>query len=85
MRIGDKVCNFISLYRSLNQFLEEFETFADNLELNSDTVAKNNPFLIAILGDLNAKLSKWYKNDSKSYECTKIELTALHHNLGCKS
>ena len=34
MRIGDKVGNFISLYRSPNQSLEEFETFADNLELN---------------------------------------------------
>ena len=32
MRTGDKDCNFISLYRSLNQSLEEFESFADNLE-----------------------------------------------------
>ena len=41
-RIRDKVCNFISLYRSPNQSLEEFETFADNLELNLDTIAKSN-------------------------------------------
>ena len=34
---------------------------------------KNNPFLIVLLGDLNAKLSKWYKNDSTSYEGTKID------------
>ena len=32
MRIGDKVCNFISLYRSPNQSLEESETFANKLE-----------------------------------------------------
>ena len=32
MRTGDKECNFISLYTSLNQSLEEFESFADNLE-----------------------------------------------------
>ena len=44
MRIGDKVCNFISLYRSPNQSLEKFEKFADNLELNLDTIAKSNPF-----------------------------------------
>ena len=44
MRIGDKVCNFISLYRSPHQSIEEFETFADNLELNLDTIAKSNPF-----------------------------------------
>ena len=39
-RIGDKACNFISLYRSPNQSLEEFEKIADNLELNLDTIAK---------------------------------------------
>ena len=75
MRIGNKVCNFISLYRSPNQSLEEFETFADDLELNLDRIAKNNPFLIALLGDLNTRLSKWYKNGSKSHEDTKVELT----------
>ena len=42
--------------------LEEFETFAGNLELNLDTVAKKQPFLIVLLGDLNVKLSKWYEN-----------------------
>ena len=72
MRIGDKVCNFISLHRPPNQSLEELETFADNLELNLDTVAKSIPFLIVRLGDLNVKLGKWYKNDSTSYEVTKI-------------
>ena len=34
IRIVDKVCNFIFLYRSPNQSLEEFETFADNFEPN---------------------------------------------------
>ena len=64
MRICDKVCNFISLYRSPNQSLEEFETFADNLELNLDIIVKKIPVLIVLLGELNAKLSKWYENDS---------------------
>ena len=73
MRIGDKVCNFISRYRSPNQFLGEFVTFADNFKLNFDAIAKNNPFLIVLLGDLHAKLSKWYENDSTSYEGTKID------------
>ena len=43
MRIGDKVCNFFSLYKSPNTSLEEFETFADNIEFNLNTTAKNNP------------------------------------------
>ena len=73
MRIGDQVCNFVSLYRSPNQSLEAFEIFAGNLRLNLDTIAKNNPFLVVLLGDHNAKLSKWYKNNSTFYEGTKID------------
>ena len=72
-RITRKVYNFISLYASQNQSLEEFETFADNLELNLDAISKNNPFVSVLLGDLNAKLINWYKNDSTSYEVTKID------------
>ena len=56
MRIGDKVCNFISLYQSPNQSLDEFETFAGNLELNLDTIVLNNPFLIVLIGDLKGAL-----------------------------
>ena len=81
MRIGDKVCNFISLYRSPNQSLEEFETFADNLEFNLDTLAKNNPFLIVLLGGLNAKLSNWYEN--VLHPMMVIKLMTLHCNLEC--
>ena len=45
MRIKGKVCNFISLYRSQNQSLEESETFTfNNHELNLDKIAKSNPF-----------------------------------------
>ena len=34
---------------------------------------KNKLFLIVLLSDLNAKLSKWYENDSTFYESTKID------------
>ena len=34
-----KVSNFISLYRLPSQSHDIFETFADNLELNLDTIA----------------------------------------------
>ena len=37
-------CNFIFLYNSPDESLEEFERFADNLELNLNTVAENNPY-----------------------------------------
>ena len=67
MRIGDKVCNFISLCRSPNQSLVEFETFADNLRLTRIQLQKTILFLIVPLGDLNLKLSKGYENDSTFY------------------
>ena len=73
MSIGDTVCNFISLYRSPKKSLETFETFADKLELNLDTITESNHFLIVLLVDRNAKLSKWYKNDNTSYEDTKTD------------
>ena len=40
-----KVCNFISLYQSPSQSHDVFETFADNLELNLDTIANKNPYI----------------------------------------
>ena len=49
--------SFYFLNRSPNQFLEEFETIVDNIDLNLNAVVKSNPFLIVLFGDLNAKLS----------------------------
>ena len=53
--IANKLCNFISLYRSPSQPANIFDRFADNLELILDEVANHNLFLIVLLGDFNAK------------------------------
>ena len=68
-----KVCIFIPLYRSPNQSHNIFETFVDNLELNLDTIANENLYLIVILGDFNAKSSNWYKHGRTTHEGSKIE------------
>ena len=44
MKIGDKVCNFISLYRSPSQTLNNFETFSKNFKLNLENIDQRNPF-----------------------------------------
>ena len=44
LRIGDKLCCFISLYRSPNQSYD-FISSLDNFELTLDTLAQKNPFL----------------------------------------
>ena len=68
-----KICISLSLYFSLSQLPDNFETFADNLELNLGAIANKNAYLIAILGDFNAKLSNWYKHDKTIYVRSKNE------------
>ena len=79
--LAGKACNFISLYRSPSKSHDIFETFFDNLELNLDTIANKNPFLIVILGDVNAKSSNWYKHDKTKYEGSKIEAVTSQFRL----
>ena len=55
IKIADKTCNFISLYRSPSQSKDEFESFPDNLEFNLDPIALRNLYLIVVLGDFNAQ------------------------------
>ena len=55
LKIGDKLCNFVALYRSPSQTQDEFEKFSDNLELNLGTLSQKNPFLVVAIGDFNAK------------------------------
>ena len=57
-KLGSKVCNFISLYRSPNQTIDDFETFSKNLELNFKNIVQRNPFEVVAIGDFNAKSSK---------------------------
>ena len=42
--IANKLCNFISLYRSPSQPTDIFDQFADNLELTLDEVANHTLF-----------------------------------------
>ena len=73
IKIKDKRCNFISLYRASNQCLDYFESFINNLELNLNSVMVNNPFLTGILGSFNVKSSLSYSNDITTYESSKID------------
>ena len=73
MKIGEKLCNFIALYRSPSQSQEDFETFLKNFGQNLDTILANNPFLTVVLSDINVKSNLWCKGDKTSYEGSKIE------------
>ena len=70
--IGNKICNFITLYRSPSQNQDDFQAFIDNLEMNLETLAQRNPFLV-VLGDFNGKSKHWCSQDSTNFEGITIE------------
>ena len=69
LNIGGNICNFISLYRSPSQ------------ELNLETLCQNNPFLILLIGDLNAKSKNWFSHDKTSHEGNEIENVTAQFGL----
>ena len=79
--IGGKLCRFVSLYRSPNQSEDDFESFANNFELNIDAVTANNPFLTVVLSDFNVKSNLWFKGDKTSYEGSKIDAITSQFGL----
>ena len=80
-KLGDKTCNFVSLYRSPNQSEDDFENFCNNFELTLDAVSVTNPFLIVAIGDFNAKSSNWYTGDTITFEGSKTETIASQFGL----
>ena len=65
LKIENKVCYIIALYRSPRQSQDEFEKFSEKLKLKLYSLLQNNPFLVVLIGDFNAKLKNWYKNDKQ--------------------
>ena len=73
LKIGDKLCTFVALYRSRSQSQDNFETFIDNFELNLETLSRKNPFLLVAIGDFNAKSKVWYCNDNTTSQGKALE------------
>ena len=61
------------MYRSPSQSKDKFECFADYLELNLNSVALRNPYLIVALGDFNAQTQGWYSLGKTTNEWTRID------------
>ena len=73
LKIGDKSCNFIALYRSPGQCEDAFETFSDHFEITLETLAQYGSFLTTIIVDINPKSCNWYSHDKTSFEGSTIE------------
>ena len=71
--IGNKICNFITLYRSPSQNQNYFQAFIENLEMNLETLGEKKPFLMVVIGDFNAKSKHLFSQDSTDFEGIAIE------------
>ena len=81
IKIGDKTCKFVCLYRSPSHTKDEFDNFIKNLELNLEHIANKSPFLILALGDFNAKMQGWYQDDVITFEGCKIDIATSQLGL----
>ena len=63
------------------KFEGDFENFCNNFELTLDAVSAYNHFLIAAIGDFNAKSSNWYTGDTNAFEDSKIEAITSQFGL----
>ena len=66
--MGNKLCNLIPLCSSESLSQDQFESFKEKLKLTLKPAVQNNPFLVLVLGDFNAKSSNWCKNDITTIE-----------------
>ena len=76
-----KGCKFICLYRSPSQTNGEFESFLKNFKVTLDKIHEDNPFMISVLGDFNAKSNNWCKNDITSHEGSMIDAVTSNYGL----
>ena len=81
LKIGDKLCTFVALYRSPGQSQDNFETFINNFELNLETLSRKNSFLPVAIGDFNAKTKFWYCKDNTTSQEKAIENVASQFGL----
>ena len=74
-------CFIVSLYRSPSQDNDAFDSFLSEFEIILNSIVNpNNPNHIIIVGDFNAKLSTWKKDDPDTREG--IEIGSLTSSFG---
>ena len=73
LKVGDKTCNLLSLYRFPSQSQDDFETFTENLKLNLENLVQRNLFLVVEVRDFNAKSSYWFCHAKTNFEGDETE------------
>ena len=63
LSMNNEKCFFTCLYRSSSQSHEELDIFCSNLDLLISNINNNHPNCFILIGDFNAKSSKWCSSD----------------------
>ena len=80
-RIWRKCCKFICLYRSPSQTNDKLKSLLKKFELTLDKTHEDNPFMISVLGDFNAKSKNWCENNITPYEGSMIDAVTSNYEL----
>ena len=79
--IGSKKCIIGTVYRSPSQNFNEFQSFLSNFEFSLQDISNRNPYLTLLLGDYNARNTKWWHHDITTTEGIQLETTTTIYGL----
>ena len=68
IRMGKKKCFFTRLYKSPSQSSDELNTFCSNFSLFLSYINDLNLVPSIVIGDFNARTSKWCSSDKETFE-----------------
>ena len=72
---------FIVSYRKPSQTPDEFDQYTKNMDELLTKIKNENPFMIIMTGDFNAKHTEWYSGDSTDKFGEEIHKLFANHNL----
>ena len=84
INVINEKCFFTCLYRSPSQSHEELESFCSNLESLVSNINDQHPAFSIVIGDFNAKCSKWCttdKDNTAGLELDNITTTAGYNEM----
>ena len=64
-----------TVYRSPGQNFDEFVSFLLNFQFLLQDISNHKPYLTLLLGDYNARNTKWWHHDITTTEGTQLETT----------
>ena len=73
INVNNEKCFFRCLYRSPSQSHEELESFCSSLDFLLFNINDQHPACSTVIGDFNAKCSKWYTADKNNIAGLKLD------------